>query len=169
MNQNVVPANENPCLHPACCINTDAFLLLQSVRPELSESENVQISDYFEHGDTGHLCQHLLHACGGQPLPLHETINREDLSSGFNMGVNRQNINLVVSGKNLSSFLTCFQTDKYLDQALLPPPQDSQDPGLITNQLSDTSSLSWLSGLSILSNNVKNVYLYPYFYVIVVI
>ena len=28
------------------------------------------------------------------------TINREDLGSSFNMGVDRQNTNLVVSGKN---------------------------------------------------------------------
>ena len=29
------------------------------------------------------------------------TINREDLGSGFNMGVDRQNTNLIVSGNNL--------------------------------------------------------------------
>ena len=29
------------------------------------------------------------------------TINREDLGSGFNMGVDRQNTNLIVSGNRL--------------------------------------------------------------------
>ena len=31
----------------------------------------MQTSDYTEHGDAGDVCQHLLHACGGQPLPVH--------------------------------------------------------------------------------------------------
>ena len=32
----------------------------------------MQTSDYTEHGDAGDVCQHLLHACGGQPLPVHD-------------------------------------------------------------------------------------------------
>ena len=36
---------------------------------------------------------------------LSMTINREDLGSGFNMGVDRQNMNLVVSG-------WCYQMSK---------------------------------------------------------
>ena len=32
----------------------------------------MQISDYVEHGHAGHVCKHLLQACGGQPLPVHD-------------------------------------------------------------------------------------------------
>ena len=32
----------------------------------------MQTSDYTEHGHAGDVCQHLLHACGGQPLPVHD-------------------------------------------------------------------------------------------------
>ena len=56
-------------MYPACLIYTVAFLPTKSVRPELSESEHVQIVDYI---DRGHAGQHLLHARGGQPLPLHD-------------------------------------------------------------------------------------------------
>ena len=59
-------------LHPACCINISACHPTQSVIPELSESKDVQISDYIKYVDAGHVCQHPLHACGGQPLPLHD-------------------------------------------------------------------------------------------------
>ena len=31
----------------------------------------MQTIDFTEHGDAGDVCQHLLHACGGQPLPFH--------------------------------------------------------------------------------------------------
>ena len=56
----------------ACCINSSSSLPTQLVLSEISESKDVQISDYIEHGHAGHVCQHLLHACGGQPLPLHD-------------------------------------------------------------------------------------------------
>ena len=48
------------------------LLTTQSVISELSDSKHVQTSDYTEHGDAGDVCQHLLHACGGQPLPVHD-------------------------------------------------------------------------------------------------
>ena len=51
---------------------------------------------------------------------LSMTINREDLGSGFNLGVSRQNTNLVVSGR-LVQFIVKFSLPDYF-QALLPPP-----------------------------------------------
>ena len=52
---------------------------------------------------------------------LSMTINREDLGSGFNMGVDRQNINLVVSGKIALSVQPVQNLTQY-SQAPLPPP-----------------------------------------------
>ena len=61
-------------LYSAWGINISACHPTQLVLSELSESKDVQISDYIElgHANAGHVCQHLLHACGGQPLPLHD-------------------------------------------------------------------------------------------------
>ena len=43
---------------------------------------------------------------------LSMTINREDLGSGFNMAVDRENMNLVVSGEISSNILKPFANFK---------------------------------------------------------
>ena len=91
------PADQWEAMSTLWGINIHVVLTTQSVISELSDSKHVHTSDFTEHGDAGDVCQHLLHACGWRPLPVHDD-QQGGPGSGFNMGVDRQNMNLVVSG-----------------------------------------------------------------------
>ena len=51
---------------------------------------------------------------------LSMTINRDDQGSGFTLGVNRQNTNLVVSGRLAQFIIKCYSSDYFQDPLPLP-------------------------------------------------